>query len=153
MPAFASIRPIHAVDHIDAAEALLEQHRLELATRPDIMSLNPLRELYAAFKANGTELSLGAFDEEGALVGYSVNVLTPNAHYAHLLMCQNDLLYVRPDLRGSLGLRLIKATERAAKNHGADIVLWHAKERTPFAELLPRLGYGVQDIIFSKVLD
>lgn len=152
MPQTAIIKPIHAVDYIDAAHALLEQHRQELATRPELMTLNPLRELYAHFKHTSSELSLGAFDLDGHLVGYSVNVLTPNAHYAHIHMCQNDLLYVHPDWRGSLGLRLIFATEKAAKEAGAQMVLWHAKRDTTFNDLLPRLGYGVQDVIWSKVL-
>jgi GNAT superfamily N-acetyltransferase len=66
-------------------------------------------------------------------------------------MLHNDVLYVHPDYRKSrLGLSLIKATESLAKSKGAQVVLWHAKPNTSLDTLMPRLGYGVQDIIYLK---
>ena len=53
---------------------------------------------------------------------------------------------------GRLGLRLIKVTEDHAKSEGCKLMLWHAKQDTTLAQMLPRLRYGVQDIVFSKEL-
>jgi hypothetical protein len=60
------------------------------------------------------------------------------------------LLFVTEGKRsGRLGLQLIRKTEEAAKERGARLMLWHAKTGTPLEKMMPRLGYGVQDIIFS----
>jgi hypothetical protein len=68
-------------------------------------------------------------------------------------MCQNDLLFVRKShRRGMTGMRLITATERAAKERGVKMMLWHAKPGTTLDRMLPRLGYGIQDVIYSQVL-
>ena len=65
----------------------------------------------------------------------------------------NDLLFVSKEHRGgSLGIKLMKATEKHAKLLGCKLMLWHAKQDTTLAQMLPRLRYGVQDIVFSKEL-
>ena len=46
----------------------------------------------------------------------------------------------------------MKVTEEHAKSLGCKLMLWHAKEDTTLCALLPRLKYGVQDIVFSKEL-
>jgi GNAT superfamily N-acetyltransferase len=84
-------------------------------------------------------------------VGYSVSFVGPHIHYADLVVANNDVLFLREDLRpSSIGLRLLKETERAARANGARLMLWHAKEHTALAKIMPRMGYGVQDIIYSK---
>ena len=68
-----------------------------------------------------------------------------------MLYCHNDVLFVAKEYRrGRLGLGLIRATEREAKKRGAQMVSWHAKQGTALEALMPRLGYGVQDIIYSR---
>ena len=71
----------------------------------------------------------------------------------NLKYAQNDVLFIKKEFRGGrIGLRLMKVTEDYAKSLGCKVMLWHAKEDTTLAALLPRLKYGVQDIIFSKEL-
>ena len=85
------------------------------------------------------------------LIGYSVNFLMRHLHYADLVYAQNDLLFIDKDYRASrAGLALIRATEAHAKAKGAQMLIWHAKPGTALEALLPRMGYGVQDIMFSK---
>jgi GNAT superfamily N-acetyltransferase len=154
-------REIVASEWIDRAWPLLEEHYAELATVPDIMLLKPDVERYQTLEAAGNLFAIGMFDTHvdadgnGAetLVGYSVNIVCTNLHYGDLLMCQNDLLFVRKShRRGMTGMRLITATERAAKERGVKMMLWHAKPGTTLDRMLPRLGYGIQDIIYSQVL-
>ena len=72
-------------------------------------------------------------------------------HYADLRVTQNDVLFVKKEFRGGrLGLRLLKATEDHAKSEGCKLMLWHAKENTALDKLLPKLKYGVQEIMYSK---
>jgi GNAT superfamily N-acetyltransferase len=129
---------------------LFVEHWDEIALNKQVMVLKPDTERYRAMESAGMVLILAAYlgDE---LVGYSVNFLTHHLHYADLHVASNDLLFVTPEYRASrVGLQLIRATEAAAKERGAKLMLWHAKEHTALATLMPRLGYGVQDIIFSR---
>lgn len=150
--AVLKIRSIRASEWIDKAWTLLQAHRRELATNPDIMELKPRRDRYEALEAAGMMVALGLFDGD-SLIGYSVNVVDANMHYADLVVGQNDVLFVHPRYRKSQdGLALIHATEDAVRARGAQIMLWHAKDGTALQGMMPRLGYRIQDIIFSKVL-
>lgn len=136
---------------IDEMWELLAAHWHEVAKNKQVMVLKPDRRRYEELEAMGALLCLAALDPDGEIVGYSVCFIGPHIHYADLIVANNDVLFLREDLRPStVGLRLIKETERLAKARGARLMLWHAKEATPLAKIMPRMGYGVQDIIFSK---
>jgi GNAT superfamily N-acetyltransferase len=150
-------REIIASEWIDRAWPLLEEHYAELATVPDIMLLKPDVERYQTLEAAGSLFAIGMFDIHGdgaeTLVGYSVNIVCTNLHYGDLLMCQNDLLFVRKShRRGMTGMRLITATERAAKERGVKMMLWHAKPGTTLDRMLPKLGYEPFETIHYQVL-
>lgn len=145
------IRPFPVVRAMTEGWPLFEEHRVELATNPDLMQLDPDVETYTILEERGRLISLGLYEGD-QLIGYSVNIVARNLHY-DLIMCQNDVLYVQRDWRkGSTGLRLMTATEEAARVAGCDMMLWHAKQNTNLQHILPRRGYRVQDIIFSKEL-
>ena len=146
------IRQIKTTEHIDEAWELLEMHREELATYKHLMALKPDMPRYKILEDAGKLIGLGLFDGD-KIVGYSILILTHTMHYADLFIAQNDLIYIHPDYRkGKWGLKLIKATEDAARERGIKMILWHGKEKTSFSELMPKLGYIVQDIMFSKEL-
>lgn len=139
-------------DAIAANEALGRQHYEEIALNKCVMVYAPDIEKYKALEAHGALLTLGVFEGE-ELIGYSVNILHPHLHYKELNVAQNDMLFVAKDNRlGTLGLKLIRATTKAAKERGAQFMVWHAKESSQLAKLLPKLGCKVQDILFSEVL-
>lgn len=141
-----------ASDHIAEAWDLFERHRDELATNPDLMRLAPDRETYERIERSGALFALWCYVDK-KLVGYSVNIHQRNMHYSALVFSQNDVLYIAPEHRkNGTGLAIIKATEEASKARGCQMHIWHAKPGTALDALLPRLGYGVQDILYSKVL-
>lgn len=148
------IRPISVVEQLPRVTELLREHWEEIALNKSLMVLKPNVELYAALEARNLLVSFGAFDGD-EMVGYSVTILQPShLHYADLCMATNDVLFVRQAHRGAsrAGLQLIRATEQACKEQGAQLMLWHAKPDTALLALMPRLGYGVQDVIFSREL-
>lgn len=146
------LREIDATHHIADAWQLLEAHREELATDKSLMVLKPDLPVYIQLEDNNALLSIGAFDGD-EIVGYSVNIISRNLHYADVVMCQNDVLFLKPEYRtGPNGLRLIRATERLAKERGCNMILWHAKMDTQFMAILSKLGYRVQDVIYSRGL-
>ena len=147
-----SIREIRATDWLDQAWDLIEANREELTSYKDLMVLNPDLATYERLEDQGALLSLGAFDA-GEIVGYSVNILAHNLHYSDLRICQNDVLYLKRDYRqGSTGLRLMRETERLAKERGAGLMIWHAKPGTNLNELLPRMDYKLHEVCYSRVI-
>jgi GNAT superfamily N-acetyltransferase len=133
---------------------LLVEHRDELTTNKALMELAPDVERYRAAEAAGAVLALIA-REGGRVVGYSINFVSQHIHYMRMTLAANDVLYVAKSHRARLGLRLIDATEAAAREHGAHLVAWHAKPGTHLEAILrrrARKGYRVQDVIFTREL-
>ena len=133
-------------------DLLFLEHYKEIARNKAVMKLKPNWDVYYKAEEQGTLFTYLAM-QDGVCLGYSANFVANHLHYADLKFCQNDLLFISKEHRGSrLGLKLMKATENHAKSLGCKLMLWHAKEDTTLAHMLPRLKYGVQDIIFSKEL-
>lgn len=137
---------------------LFSEHWEEIALNKRVMRLDPNWKKYYALEEQGMMLILAMYAIQRGpycenLVGYSVNFVTDHMHYQDLKVCQNDLLFVQENWRsGRHGLRLILATEAAGKEAGAKLILWHAKPDTTLDVLLPRMRYGIQDVIYSKEL-
>lgn len=137
---------------IEQTQELQRQHWEEIARNKEVMVLAPDVEQYRALEQAGRLFAVIAYEDE-RIVAYSVNFLLVNLHYSTLLMGQNDLLFVDKAHRGGrLGMRMIQATEALAAKRGARMVIMHAKDGTPLADILPRVGYGIQDILLSKQL-
>lgn len=140
-------------DKIDQATALAEEHWHEVARNKQLMVINLDRDRYQAMEDSGMLLSLVAYDDEDQIIGYSINVVTPHLHYKDVIVAYNDLLFVGKDYRkSSLGLRLIRETKQLAKKRGVHVVAWHAKEGTPLAKILPKMGAPLHEQTFLEVL-
>lgn len=133
------------------AADLFEQHYQEVALDKNLLKLDANWDSYKIMESSGRLMAIGAFSGE-LLIGYSVNIVMQALHYAKLLFCQNDLLFVAREYRNGVGRKLIQHTEKLARERGVHLMLWHAKQATTLDRLLPRLGYNVQDIIYSKKL-
>ena len=134
------------------ADPLFQEHYEEIALRKDLMELKPNWPMYDALDQSGVLFIYLAMQDD-VCIGYSMNIVTNHLHYADLRYSQNDVLFIKKEFRGGrIGLRLMKVTEDHARSLGCKVMLWHAKEDTTLAKLLPRLKYGVQDVIYSKEL-
>ena len=132
------------------ASILFEEHYEEIALNKQVMKLKPDEKAYHNLEKANQLFILSAWQDD-VLIGYSVNFVSNHLHYADLKLAQNDLLFISKEHRGGrVGLRLIKDTETYAKSLGCKLMLWHCKPNTPLNEILPRLKYGVQDVIYSK---
>lgn len=133
--------------------ALLDAHYDEVAKNKRLMVLRPDWDKYYQLEHEGKILAVGAF-LDNKLVGYSVNFVDYHIHYADLMVCSNDIIYITPELRASpLGLRLMVVTRELAKEYGAKLMLWHAKEHSALDKILRRRKAAkVQDIVFSEEL-
>lgn len=139
-------------DSVALVGHLFRDHYDELATRKDIRTLAPDWERYIAAEKAGV-LDIIVINVDGLPVGYTANVRMPHIHYKHLVVSNNDVIYLSPQYRGEgVGHALMDATEELAARRGAREVLWHAKPGTTLDTLLKTRGDPVQDIIYSRVL-
>jgi GNAT superfamily N-acetyltransferase len=153
LPGMFEVRRSSVDEMLGNSQALFTQHWDEIARNKDVMVLKPDESAYRRMEEAGSLLILAAF-KAGQIVGYSVNFIIRHPHYADLLVCQNDLLFIDQAHReGGAGIRLMRRTEQEGKKRGCRLMLWHAKEGTPLAAMLPRMGYGVQDIVYSKQIE
>lgn len=144
------IRLSNVSEMLANAGELFEEHWDEIALNKQVMILKPDEARYRAMEQAGSLMILAAWEGD-ELVGYSVNFIVNHLHYADLRLCSNDLLFITRSKRaGRLGLKMIRETEKRAAEMGAQLMLWHAKPDTALAVMMPKMGYGVQDIIFSK---
>lgn len=138
---------------VSDVDGLLQEHYLELAKNQDKVKLNPDWQRYAFLEQAGSFLIFTA-REDCVLIGYAAFFSSPHPHYADLRLVSNDVLFVEQKHRtGRTGIRLIQFAEtQIAHLYGSNYcITWHAKENTPLAGMLGRMGYGLQDIVLSKL--
>lgn len=135
------------IDKLPRVRELLAEHDAEMPF-PAPLRLDVDR--YGYLERAGLLVCLAAMQGD-EIVGYSVGVLCPHPHHADMLILSNDTLFLRKtERKGRAGVDLIRATERAAREHGAGMACFNAEPGTALEALMPRLGYGVRNIIFSK---
>jgi len=140
----------HPVQLKEEVQGLLLEHWQEVAKHKELMVLDPDWDKYQKLTDEGTMFSL-VLRKDGALVGYSANILGPHLHYQGLTVAINDVLYVAPGNRGAAALRLMAETRTLAKTKGARAMLWHAKPGTSLSSLL-RKSATLQDEVYLQPL-
>lgn len=144
------IRPSSVAEMRSLAGALFAAHYEEVAKNRQTTPLDPHWGRYEALEDSGQLIALAAWEGD-RIIGYSVCLVTENLHYGSTVMAHNDVLYVEPAHRRSrLGLQLMRESERLAVARGAKRMTWHAKEGTALAAILPKIGYGVHEIVFAR---
>jgi GNAT superfamily N-acetyltransferase len=144
-----TIRPVVPTEVLPEIKALMAAHWREtessIGDGPD-----PQAELYKAGEDAGVVVAFGAFDGE-TMVGYVTVFVTSQMHYGFL--CANhDTLFVHKDYRGRTGIALVRAAEKESALRGAKFIAWHAKIGSAFEQLLRRMNYPSEEIIFRKEL-
>ena len=139
------------VENLPRMQEIMRDHWAEVGSHQGVRALNIPTDKYADLESKGMLLSLFALDDDGQIAGYSINMIAMNMHSADTCFVQNDALFLaHAHRKGRAGVRLMRETEKAAKEVGAKLMIWHAKEGTGLDKLLPLLGYGVLDVMYSK---
>lgn len=110
--------------------------------------------LWKALLANGSGVIL-LLESSGEIIGTIAGVVYPE-QYSSELLCQEFFLFVRAESRGGFGLlKLYRAFERWAKEHGcSEIRLGHLHDLQPEAlgSLYVRLGFRHTETLYAKEL-
>lgn len=139
------------LESLEEAKPLLQKHWEEIAHYKDI-PLNPDYELYFQLEKIGVLKVFICRNDQYKILGYAVYVVRPNMHYKHSLMAMQDIIYLDPNGRGT-GLFFLKWCDEQLKDMGCQVVFQHIKAAHNFGPALERIGYGLQDLIYSKRLD
>lgn len=131
---------------------LLREHWDELTLNKRVMPLEPDQARYQALEESGNIFALFAYDGD-QIVGYSSVILSPHLQSRNAIIAMSDALFVTKHRRhGRIGIRLILASALRAKELGAALMLWYAKPNTQLSKILPRLGYSIQETVFTREL-
>lgn len=137
---------------MDEGRPLFSEHWKEIARNRELINLDPDWDRYIQMDEAGL-LQVATVRDEDALIGYSIDIITPHMHYKNDLFAMNDVLYVRPEYRGKgAGVRLIKYSMEKMKERGVSVVHMHMKLSNDFGPLMERLGYNEIERIYEKVL-
>ena len=144
------IGPCTVAEMRESAGALFDAHWHEVAQMRDLLVPRPDWARYEELEAAGALLLLAA-RERDRMVGYSASLLSRLLHYADVTACANDALFVESAGQG-IGGRLMARTESEARQRGAQLALWHAKQGSKLDRMLSREGsaYSVQDIVYGR---
>ena len=157
----------------ELADTLFVDHYEEIALNKKAMALDINWHRYYALEEQDAVVCLAAW-LGNEIVGYSVNVVYQHMHYQQIKVLHNDVLFVaKQERRSGLGVKLVEATETAARYLECDVLLFHSKPGsdletyfgtkiivdgriqkliTTLGRLLGIKGYKVQDIMHSKLL-
>lgn len=125
---------------------LLRAHWLEVAHDQDEIDLDPDWEAYLADERAGRFVAWSARTEE-KLVGYNAFFVVPHRHYRKAIFALNDVIYLKPEQRGSHGLVLIAEAERGLKELGVRKAFYHVKEDSRLGSPAGDSLEAVEDLI------
>ena len=130
---------------------MLHAHYEEVGHYKDI-PLDPDKSVYLAMEEAGA-IKVYTVREEGKLIGYAAYFIRKHPHHKDSLQASQDIIYVDPKHRGGVGKRLIKECDERLRELGVQVVYSHLKAKHNFGPMLERMGYELQDLIYSRRLD
>jgi len=112
----------------------------------------PWWDAYLEAEAGG-RLHLLTARAGGELVGYHVSFLAPHMHSKSCFCAYVDRYYLAPEWRrGTNGIRLLKEAEKSLAELGIGKIYSGTSAKKDNSRLLEFLGYGMSDVMYSKVL-
>lgn len=105
----------------------------------------PNPDEYIAAEKEGRFFPVGVFDD-GKLVG-GVNLMFHRVpHYKEVIASIESIFLSKPYRQGTAGLRLLRAAERIAKEHGAEILMIGTRCGSRFEEVCRHLYTPVNTV-------
>lgn len=135
----------------DEAKKLSVEHYAAIAHYQDI-PLNPDDDAYRMLEANGRLRIYTIRDEDNRMMGYQIFILGKNIHYKDSLQAVQDVLWITPSWRG-FGHKFIDWCDSNLHGEGVQVVMQHMKAKHAFGETLCKMGYELQDLIYTRRLD
>jgi GNAT superfamily N-acetyltransferase len=138
---------------LEEAKSILHEHWEELALNKDKIILKPDAIKYKLLQDNNILYNIVVYDGN-KIIGYSILFIQPHLHYSDNIYASVDVIYVSKEYRnGSVGARLLLATEQLAKDLKATVIVHHAKPYVPMIiKPLEKLNYKLYEHIYGKYI-
>ena len=135
----------------DEIEQLGALHKDEVEAEVTALPVAINRDLYDVLHAQGALVCVGAFTDDGRLVGYAIALLSPNFHYRRTTAA-HDVLFLHRDYRKPrMALRLVEAVEAECKARGAQLMVWHAPIGGAFERILKNRANPIYTQFFKEL--
>lgn len=144
------IMEVKPSEWIDRARPLFEESWRENMEQKGLPPPEVDMRVFNTLEDAGMLVALVALTNSDEIVGYTISITVPMFLYGNHVVMNNESIFVRKDHRGITPLRLIRATEQAAKARGASRMLWHSMPGTRAEDLWRRLGYETFDTVWTK---
>lgn len=137
---------------IDELEPMLEEHFKEVGYHNGPTEVAVDDRTYTSLDDAGRMMMFTVRDDED-LVGYlSVVFITPTHHCNDIFACV-DAFYVKKEYRrSSIGLKLFKKAEAAARNKGVKYMTAMSNINAPIENFLSGMGFELTDKTYIRIL-
>jgi len=115
------IAPITLEVLIQDGYYLFEQHCQELDGKEFALDL----DRYKVLEHKQSLMCIGVYLNKH-MIGYSTTILYRHGHH-DTIIASSDSLYIDPNFRRGVGLKLMRQTEKHAQECGVDCMVWSAK--------------------------
>jgi len=126
---------------------LLEEH-FEEAAKYKELHLAPNYSVYKMAEEKNM-FRLFTIRKDGHLVGYDTYFIVQHPHFSKSILARNDLLFIRKPYRG-VAMRFLSWVHRELKKDHVDVISHSVTPKKDFSPLLKRLGYTLQEHIYSR---
>lgn len=134
----------------DDLYSLSPMHYNEIALDKDKVPLDPDFSTYQFYSDNGM-LHIVVVRKDGAIIGYNIFIVRHHLHYKSTLCGFGDIFFIKPEERkGSIGIKLIKETERTLKQRGVKKLFTGVKKHYDISKVFEHLGWKASEVQFIK---
>lgn len=115
--------------------------------------LDPNFDVYRECDSRGV-LRIYTIRHFNNLHGYQVFMVGTHPHSKHSIQAIQDILYLCPDIRrGFTASQFIKWCCECLRDEGVNVVYQYISARRDFGKVLERIGYELQDLVYSRKLN
>lgn len=135
---------------ISSIEELMIEHFNEVNATEKIENLIIDWEKYIFLQQKGLLIPIGVFKDD-KMIGYSCMHITESLHYKNKIVALSDAIFIKKDFRkSSVGLRLIKETEKICFSVGVKEIHWYVKPNSALQKIFDLKKYTIRDIVYIK---
>lgn len=135
----------------DEAERLLKINHAETGALPQ-EDFSPNRQKYAELDYLGVLELYTMRDDKGALVGYSVFIISDHPHYRGVTFACQDVLFVVPEHRGINAVEFMAYQDARLKEEDVHYCYRHVTQKVDYSKTLERMGYAQIERKFLRKL-
>ena len=139
-------------DIVEELKELIFEHWLEITSEPETRPLDVHWDQYYELEKQNMLFVLAA-RHDGRLVGYIIHLIYRPLHYRYMLMASDDAHFLKKEFRkGTSGMKMFKAAEKALKEIGVNSITYHSKTSRDINKkpVFERMGYSAHEYLFVK---